>query len=265
MNPEYVRRYRDLYERHWWWRVRERCVLDVIRKWHSPGPADRVLDVGCGDALAFDTLAEFGAVEGVEPDADAVSPENRATGRVHVLPFEEFAPGRRYALITMLDVLEHLDEPAAAVRHAADLLTDDGTLVVTVPAFRCLWTRHDELNQHRTRFTRSTLLPLLASSGMRAVHARYLFQWAFAAKLGVRLWEAMVPGAPAPPGVPPASLNRALHGVTSLEERLGRFMPVPFGNSLLVVAKHAAQGNDAVPIRLPLRPRVAPAADRPFE
>jgi 2-polyprenyl-3-methyl-5-hydroxy-6-metoxy-1,4-benzoquinol methylase len=35
----------------------------------------------------------------------------------------------------MLDVLEHLEDPVAALRHALGLLAPEGTMIITVPAF----------------------------------------------------------------------------------------------------------------------------------
>lgn len=62
--------------------------------------------------------------------------------------------GKDYSLILMLDVLEHLEDPVGALQHAVDLLTPEGTLLITVPAFMALWTNHDVLNHHLTRYTK---------------------------------------------------------------------------------------------------------------
>jgi 2-polyprenyl-3-methyl-5-hydroxy-6-metoxy-1,4-benzoquinol methylase len=54
-----------------------------------------------------------------------------------------------HRLILMLDVLEHVAAPERLRRRAGDLLTPGGRILVTTPAFRWLWTRHDDLN-HRS-------------------------------------------------------------------------------------------------------------------
>src|SRR6186713_3050929 len=99
MDPEYGRKYRELFERHWWWRARSALVLDVLRRYAPPGGWPEILDVGCGDGLFFGALGEFGTATGVEPDGALVSEATRATGRVHVRPFDpSFQPGTRYGL-----------------------------------------------------------------------------------------------------------------------------------------------------------------------
>jgi SAM-dependent methyltransferase len=241
VDTQYGVRYRELFERHWWWRARERFVLDALRRHRPANGWRRILDVGCGDGLFFDELARLDGVElveGVEPARALVSPNGRHAERIHVVPFDaSFDLGRRYSLVLMLDVLEHLEDPAVALRHAVALLEPDGVFVATVPAFMALWTRHDELNQHYTRYDRRSMRALADSVGLRVDEERYFFHWTAVAKLGTRLVEAIVPGDPVSPRVPPAPLNRALYALSRLEQRLADILPLPFGSSLLAVGR----------------------------
>jgi SAM-dependent methyltransferase len=242
LDPEYARRYRELYERHWWWRAREQFVLETVRRYRNPGRRP-ILDVGCGDGLLFDRLAEFGDAWGVEGDASLVSPDNPHRDRIHVGPFDAtFQPGRRFSLVLMLDVIEHLPDPAGALRHAAALLEPDGILVATVPAFRILWTTHDVLNHHFTRYTKPSFTALARPAGLDIVRASYFFHWVFPAKLGVRLLEAARQPRPAPPRVPPSWINEPLYLLSRLEQRLVTPLGLPFGSSLLAVARATARG-----------------------
>ena len=249
MDADYGARYRDLFERHWWWRARERVILDALHA-HEPAAGwSTVLDVGCGDGLFFDALAALPGVtfvEGVEPASELVSPGGPHRARIHTVPFDErFDTGRRYSLITMLDVLEHLPDPAAALEHALSLLTPDGVFLATVPAFMALWTRHDELNHHYTRYTTKSFGALARAAGLRIDEERYFFRWTALAKVATRIVEWAIPGAPAAPAVPPAPVNGALYALSRLEDKaLGR-LPVPFGSSLLVVGGRAG----ACPVR----------------
>ena len=239
MDSDYGARYRELFERHWWWRARERVILDALRA-HQPAAGWRnVLDVGCGDGLFFDELAKLPGVqlvEGVEPAQALVSADGPHRGRIHVAPFDAtFNPTRRYSLVVMLDVLEHLPEPAKALRHALSLLEPGGVFLATVPAFMSLWTRHDDLNHHYTRYDRDSFRALASQAGLRVDESRYFFHWTAAAKIATRIKEALVPGAPVSPSVPPEPLNRALYALSRVEARLIGRVALPFGSSLLVV------------------------------
>lgn len=241
MQPDYIAAYRNLYDRHWWWRARERAVLAVLARHHAAWPGDHVLDIGCGDGLFFDRLSAFGAVEGVEPDPLAVSAKGPHRGRIHVRPFDAaFDPGHRFRLIVMLDVLEHLPDADAALRHVHELLAPDGALVVTVPALRWLWTAHDDMNQHVTRYTAAELRTVASEAGLDVVEIHYLFHWMAAAKLAVRLKERLLGAAAGPPRIPPPWLNRLLETVTAVDLRGGRGWGLPFGSSLIAVLRRAA-------------------------
>lgn len=239
MDTAYGASYGELYRRHWWWRAREHFLLQHVRELDLPGSPPAILDVGCGDGLFMSQLAGFGEVWGVEPDSALVSPAGPWSARIHRGPFDSsYAPGRRFSLILMLDVLEHIPNADAALTHALRLLEPRGTLLITVPAFRSLWTRHDELNQHVTRYDRRSFGELADRVGMRIREMRYFYHWLFPAKLAVRGLERFSGGRPRPPRVPPAWLNRALFGVARAEQAATRHMPLPFGSSLLVIGGH---------------------------
>lgn len=237
MLSEYATAYRELYERHWWWRARERWILRALRIHRPAGGWRSILDVGCGDGLMFDRLLELGrSVEGVETDATLVDPSGPHRDRITLGSFDStFQPGKRYSLILMLDVLEHLGDPAAALRHAVSLLDHDGVFLATVPAFMSLWTNHDVLNQHVTRYTRSELHALAAAARLQLDDARYFFHWTYPAKIAVRALEALSHSRPIPPHVPPQWINRWLYAASVLEQQLLGWLPIPFGSSILFV------------------------------
>ena len=238
MDPEYALRYRDLYEKHWWWRAREDFIMSNLERLRKPDPGGAILDVGCGDGLFFERLSRLGPVEGVEMDPTGVTPGGRWVRQIHLQPFgESFEPGRRYDLVLLLDVLEHFEEPLPCLRRALELLEPGGAVVVTVPAFRALWTSHDLLNRHFTRYTRRSLRELARRAGARVETFRYFFQWTSPVKLAVRLKETIRPSAPRTPRVPPAWLNRILYAMSRLEQKTLSRWPIPFGSSLLGVLR----------------------------
>lgn len=241
MDPNYGKRYRELYRHHWWWRARERVVLGELDRLKPDGGWHRALDVGCGDGLLFGRLrgAYAATVEGVEPDAGLVTTAVREDGTIHVQPFDtSFQPGRSFDLMLFLDVLEHLDDAPGAVAHAASLLDPGGVVLVTVPAFRHLWTTHDDLNRHVTRYTRGEMVSLL-SSHFRVEKARYFFRWVHPAKLVQRAMEAVTASEPAPPRIPPPPLNATMYAMSRVEEAVLSWSNIPVGSSLLAVARKA--------------------------
>lgn len=236
MYSEYGSAYRNLFLNHWWWRAREEAIVGVLRERFRPRPGARILDVGCGDGLFFDRLREFGEAEGIEPAEYLVDPLGPHRSRITIAPFDEsFQPRRRYDLILMLDVLEHLDAPVQALRHAISLLEPHGLLLITVPAFNLIWTNHDRINQHRTRYTKASFRRIAEDAGIQILLARYLFFWLFPVKLAARAKESLLRAAPQVPQVPARAINRFLFLLSRGEEKLSHVLPLPLGSSLLVM------------------------------
>jgi SAM-dependent methyltransferase len=255
MEPAYGERYRSLFENHWWWRARTKFVVETLRRICPPQGWKSILDIGCGDALFFAHLSEFGEVEGVEPCGELVDSANPYLDRIHICPFDEnFRPGKNYSLILMLDVLEHLEDPVAALRHVLRLLAPQGTFVATVPAFMSLWTNHDVMNRHYTRYTKSGFRKLARQVGFDIHEERYLYHWTFPAKLGVRAMETLLRRKPSPAAIPAGWLNEALYWISRMEQRTLSVLPVPFGSSMMVVGTRGSnpeawrEPSDATPV-----------------
>jgi len=235
VQTEYAAEYATLFHGHWWWRARESFILDVLSSLSLPRGA-RILDVGCGDGLFFNRLSVYGEVEGVEVDGASVTPNGPWADRIRVQPFDEsFDPGTSYSLVVMLDVLEHLGDPVAALHRALHLLEPGGSLLLTVPSFRALWTSHDDLNQHVTRYTRRGLDAQVRAASGEIVLSRYFFHWMFPAKLAARAQESVRGADPKPPRIPPRAVNETLRRISIAEQKTLSRLPVPFGSSLLAV------------------------------
>lgn len=237
MDTEYRKHYRDLFQRHWWWRARTEFLVHNLKSMLPRGRGINILDVGCGEGLFFDRLSEFGHVDGIEVEG-ALPVDSPWLDRISIRPFDEtFRPDKRYSLILMLDVLEHLADPGAALRNVRRLLAADGLFLATVPAFQAAWTNHDVLNQHVRRYTKTSLGRLLEDASLKVLQQRYFFYWAFLAKLAVRGRERLFPRKPEVPVVPAGWINETLFGVSRLEQKLLGRLPMPFGSSLMAVAK----------------------------
>jgi SAM-dependent methyltransferase len=106
---------------------------------HVPTGGLAHLDYGCGDGRFLAALAGkgLGRVVGVDVSRDAVERARAACGEsqvVHVggrspLPFAD----GEFSSISLLDVLEHVDEQDALLGELHRVLQDEGTLIVTVP------------------------------------------------------------------------------------------------------------------------------------
>ncbi|MFM2475425.1 class I SAM-dependent methyltransferase, partial [Burkholderia cenocepacia] len=151
------------------------------------------------------------------------------------------APDERFDLIAMLDVLEHVDDPAAALAEVRARLAPGGRLVVTVPAYRWMWSAHDRMLHHRTRYTMRGLRSELEDAGLRvdalSGFNAVLLPAAIAARGAFTLLRVdRSPGS----AVPVPLVNRALGAAFAAEVPLvARGARLPFGLSVLAVSSVA--------------------------
>ena len=115
-------------------------LAELERAIGGPGT---LLDVGAGTGIFMHLARERGwRPEGVDICPLTAEKAEREFGlRIAVGPFEQHHfDGRRFDAATMLDVLEHVTDPLAALRRVHQLLRPGGAVYIAVPNQRCLLT-----------------------------------------------------------------------------------------------------------------------------
>jgi SAM-dependent methyltransferase len=238
MDPAYVALHAEEDRRHWWFRGRLAVLQAVLRRVVTTRPT-RLLELGCGSGNVLEALAEFGEAVGMECDPRLIAAA-RARGldvRPGALPGDLVVPEDWAHVVLLLDVLEHLDEEAAALATARRALAEGGRLVVTVPAYRWLWSGHDVILGHRRRYGAGQLRGLLEAAGFRVEWVSHFNTVLFAPLLGVRLWKRLRGATGHDLVRPGAPLNSLLERCFALERHLVPRIALPFGASLVAVAR----------------------------
>jgi SAM-dependent methyltransferase len=163
-------------DRHFWFRARTRAISALVRSLVAEMPDSyRVLEVGCGTGTVLRELHQVcarGSVIGLDFFHEGVAWARRRSS-VALVQADAFLPpfSRRFQMVCVFDVIEHLDDDTAVLRTLRDLLAPGGLLLVTVPAHPRLWSYFDEYSRHRRRYSLDGLVAKLADAGYEVQYA----------------------------------------------------------------------------------------------
>jgi SAM-dependent methyltransferase len=242
--------------RHWWYggmRAVSAAMLDTV----YAGRRDlRVLDAGCGTGGDAMFLRRYGHVVGLDYAAEAAQfvadrlPGRFARGSVLELPFAD----NSFDLVTSYDVLYHrwVPDEAPALAETRRVLRPGGRLLIRLPAYEWLRSRHDRQVHTRRRYTTAEVRQLLEASGFFVERCSYVLSLLFPAPAASRLLERFTPdnGAESAMGIPSAPVNALLKAPMALEAAwLGLGGSFPFGLSVMALANCGKFQRVAAPLR----------------
>jgi SAM-dependent methyltransferase len=240
MDPAYAAVHAEEDRAHWWFQGRRAIILAEMARL-LPGGGRRVAEIGCGSGGLLEALAGLGTAVGVEMDP-ALRAIARARGldvRAGSLPDGVPLEAGRWDAACLFDVLEHVTDEVGALRACRRLLAPDGRLVVTVPAYAWVWSRHDELLGHRRRYTAGSLRSVVEAAGFAVDRVTYFNTLLAPPIMALRVVRAALHRSSHDLERPAPLVNRLLARVFGAEAALLRFVSLPFGISILLVARAA--------------------------
>jgi len=229
----------ELDQRHWWYRARRRVLAELIRRMAPPPPNARLLEIGCGTGHNLEMLGQFGPVDGLELDDQARAIAEQRLGRsVMSSPLPELSsvPEQHYDLVGAFDVIEHIDDDAAALDSIAKRLKPGGKFVMTVPAHQWMWSAHDVVNHHQRRYSKARLKRLIDRSPLRLEAIGYFNSLLFPVAVAERMASKLRGKDDANLSLPAKPLNSAMEKTFAAERHLIGRVPLPPGLSLFAVA-----------------------------
>ncbi len=224
---------------HWWYVAKRRLLA---RYWPSLPSTARCLDVGCGGGAVLLEAGRSVYAFGVDLSPQALHHgqgeglSRLARADASALPFDTGS----FSIATALDVLEHHPHPERLLDEVHRILTEQGVLIVTVPAFQWMWSYADHVLGHYRRYTRRQLAAELEGAGFRIEHLSYFHSWLLPVAWLFRKLRAFTGRTESADDFPvPGLLNRFLLGVCRVELWILSRHDLPFGLSLFAVARPA--------------------------
>jgi SAM-dependent methyltransferase len=178
-DPRYFEHLFQIEDKHFWFKTRNRAIAILISQiTQSLMPGYKVLEVGCGTGNLLQVLEHnciHGKVFGMDLLYEGLQYARQRMSSLLVqcdinnpsfkLPFN---------IVGLFDVLEHSDNDRKLLSNLYDMLTENGVLILTVPAHHYLWSYFDECSLHRRRYSLTELKNKLNDVGF---HVEYLTEY----------------------------------------------------------------------------------------
>ncbi|MFH1685461.1 MAG: class I SAM-dependent methyltransferase [Candidatus Micrarchaeota archaeon] len=166
MDKQYEKKHHALEKTHWWFIARRNMIHRMLKKTDKK---TRILDLGCcGGSLLLSLQKQgFSNLHGIDLSENAIKLcKSRGLPNVFLMNGEKMKfNNNSFDIVLVSDVLEHIQDDAAAIAESFRILKPSGKLIVFVPAFDFLWSGHDEVLAHHRRYSAKTLNEKLMSAG----------------------------------------------------------------------------------------------------
>lgn len=234
-------------QKHFWFHGFRRFVEPLVERGAAGRRHLRVLDCGCGTGRNLEWLARYGEAFGFDLTwrglefATAHGARRLVQASITHIPYRTGS----FDLVTSFDVMQSLSEAQEhdTMREFARLLRPGGALVLNVAAMEVLRGDHSVLAEEARRYSRPMMRAAIAGAGLRIERLTHTNGVLFPAILARRTLERRR-GLPEQAHareftIPPAPVNAALKALLSVEAALVRHATLPFGSSLVCLARKA--------------------------
>ncbi|HVW56180.1 MAG TPA: methyltransferase domain-containing protein [Rhizobiaceae bacterium] len=161
---------------HWYYRSKLLCMAKFLPRRHY----GHLVDVGAGSGFFSKQLLDIGRVDHVTCvdtgyNDDEIRRRSTDPRTVYTRDFNEPTAD----LMLFMDVLEHVPDDVAVLKHYVDTAPPGCDVFISVPAFKFLWSPHDDFLGHYRRYTTQMLNETVRKSGLEIIRCRYYFGLVF--------------------------------------------------------------------------------------
>lgn len=230
-------------DKHWWFKGKRAIIEKLLKSLNLPTNG-QILEIGCGTGGNLTLLSKFGNITALEIDEDARLYASGFSG-ITVLPGWlpdglDNIKNKKYDLICMFDVLEHVEKDIEGLINIKSFLKDtegQGSLFITVPSYQWLYSEHDRMLSHFRRYSKKELRLKLEQAGYQVKVIGYMNTLLFPFMLLTRIASLVSEEKNYGTKMPNKIINRLLFHIFSIEKILLPVFSLPFGGSIFAVAK----------------------------
>jgi len=243
-----INQYKYMFEaedHHWWYIGNHENFLNILQKNNILKNKIIVLDAGCGTGGWLQILKNSYKINETGIDNREIALKlaasrgnmNLVYGDINTYRFTESS----FDLITCFDVIYHRDvNDELAIQNFKRFLRNDGHLLLTVPAYSFLYSKHDEVVHTNKRYTKNQIKLLLENNGFEIVKISYCVSLLFPVALIKRIFDKLFSAKDEEHNevqMPSKMVNQLFFSVMRIENFLLKYISFPFGLSIMVLAK----------------------------
>lgn len=224
----------------WWYVARRKIIKKVITGLKLP--TAKILEIGSGTGGNVGILSSLGDYTGIEKEQLAIElARQKRQGTAFIkgsIPEKLDDIDERFDLIALLDVIEHIEDDLSTLQKAKEKLEPGGSIVLTVPAHKYLWSYHDVTHHHFRRYSKKDMQKLAQQAGMKVSYMSYYNFFLYPLVLLTRFIVKAFKLKRTTDDVPTGNYTNAfLKAVFGSEARLLPRFRLPIGVSLIIVLK----------------------------
>lgn len=235
---EYEKMYR-IETTHWWSVGKRRIIQDILTKLNAN--TEKILDLGCGTGFTMEMFKNYGRVVGIDNAEHALKfSRQREQFRLIKANIEKQLPFKQdmFDTVFAFDVLEHLNNDAACLNELYRVCKKGSYVIITVPAYQFMWSKHDESLHHKRRYSKKALRKAVQDAGFTLKKLSYFNTILFPPILAFRISHIFRKEVKSDFYLPiPSFINWILLLLFNMEKYFLREIDLPFGLSLLCIAR----------------------------
>jgi len=245
MEPNQYKYMFEVEDHHWWYVGNHENFLSLLHRKNILKDGINVLDAGCGTGKWLEILKQSNKITETGIDYEEIALEfartrgnlNLRIGDINQCIFKESS----FDLITSFDVICNTNvDDSVALKNLNFYLKEDGYLLLTLPAFQFLHSKHDEMVHQNKRYRKKQLKKLIENNGFEVVKISYCVHLLFPVAILKRVFDKIFSANKEDHNevkLPSTTINQIFLAIMRFENFLFRFISFPFGLSVLVLAK----------------------------
>ncbi|ONH56719.1 Methyltransferase domain-containing protein [Pseudomonas cedrina] len=173
----------DAINDHWYYSSK----VKAVEKFLGETPINTILDIGAGSGFFSKHLLQHTSAKEAWCVDISYASESDEIYLDKPLYLRKSIQTIDVDLVMLMDVLEHVDDDIGLLKEYVEKVPSGATFLITVPAFKFLWSGHDDFLEHKRRYTLLQMESVVEASGLELKKGAYFFGGVFPIAAALRL------------------------------------------------------------------------------